>query len=321
MSSYGATEHSDAAACLSAIACKVTAIPLETNAAYRIDRPEKVVCAGNSVFVLCNNLIYRFNRNGKFRNRIAVGDDGLIRDYAICPEREQVMALDHFRRIHIFTFDGVEQKQYDLRAPTDGYVLQYMAYHSHSLWFIFEHLSSENIFENGLLRFGLADESVERLDLPDVNLGRNSLHRHFTPRFAVAENVPYVYSPFSDKAHILRDTLYLLAHGQFDDLRRSKEPVRIYPVHIGSRYLIAARCENVAEQSNFLFVYDRQNHISLDMSGLRDDFFRTGIVTDLQPLDMDGHEYYFYKTGKDTSRVFPGRGERDNPVLFFVHLS
>ncbi|MDR1331010.1 MAG: 6-bladed beta-propeller [Tannerella sp.] len=313
--------NADATGCLSAIARRVTAVPLETNATCRIDMPEKVVCAGNRVFVLCNEMIYSFNRSGKFMGTISLDSDARIHDYTIHPQWKQVIVLDNFRRIHYYTFDGVKQKQDDLRAPTDGHALQHIAYYSHSLWFTFERLSSENVFENGLLRFGLADRSVEYISLPDVDLGRSSLHRHFASEFAVAENIPYIYSPCADRAHILRDTLYLLSRGQFDDRSRSEAPFRIYPVRIDDRYLIASYRENVAEESNFLFVFDRKSRTAFNMNGLHDDFFETGAVTDLQPLDPGGSEYYFYKTGKDTLKSFPERGEQDNPVLFLVNLS
>jgi hypothetical protein len=196
-----------------------------------------------------------------------------------------------------------------------------MAYYSNSLWFTVEYLSPEKVFENGLLRFDLAGRGTEYFSLYDVDLGRSSLHRHFAPEFAVSENVPYVYSPFAGKDNILRDTLYLFAHEAIDRRSRVDKPLCIYPVRINRRYLIASYCENIVNQSNFLFVFDRENRTSFDMIGFRDDFFETGVVTDIQPLNMDGNEYYFYKTGKDVVKLFPERGEHDNPVLFFVSLN
>jgi hypothetical protein len=196
-----------------------------------------------------------------------------------------------------------------------------MTYYSHSLWFTYERLSPENVFENGLLRFDPACQDVENISLAEMELGRRSLHRHLTPEFAVTENKPYVYSPYAGKDHILQDTLYLLANGRFDGDRRSEKPVCIYPVRIGNRYLIASCRENAAEQSNFLFIFDRNNHTSFDLTGLNDDFFKTGIVTDLLPLNPNGSEYYFYKTGEDARKPFPERDDQANPVLFLVRLN
>ncbi|MDR0758001.1 MAG: 6-bladed beta-propeller [Tannerella sp.] len=316
----GVCDDSDVTERLSTIADRVTAVPLETNATCRIDRPEKVICSGHNVFVLCDNLIYRFGRNGNFQNRISLQSDSRILDYTVNPQQQQLIVLDRSRQIHFCTFDGAERKQEDLSAPAGKFELKHIACHSNALWFTFEHLSPENIFENGLLRFDLADRSTECFDLPDVDLGRRSVHRHFEPEFAVSENMPYIYSPFAERGNILRDTLYLLAHEAFDS-RRAKMPFCIYPVRIGRRYLIASYCENTERRSNFLFVFDRNSRTSFEMNGFRDDFFGTGVVTDIQPLNTDGSEYYFYKTGKDAAKLFPERDEPDNPVLFFVRLN
>lgn len=317
----GAYDNSDVAERLSAIADRVTAVPLETNAECSIDRPEKVICSGRDIFVLCNNLIYRFNRNGAFQNSVSLQSDGRILDYTVHPQLQQLIVLDRFRHVHFYTFDGVERRQEDLSAPTGKLALKHIACYSNALWFTFERLSPENVFENGLLRFDLADRNVEYFDLPDVDLGRSSVHRHFAPEFAVSENTPYVYSPFAERDNILRDTLYLLAHEAFDSDSRAETPFCIYPVRIDRRYLIASYGENTARQSNFLFVFDRNSRTSFEMNGFRDDFFDTGVVTDIRPLNTNGREYYFYKTGKDAAKPFPERDERDNPVLFFVRLN
>jgi len=319
--SHGAWDSPDVTECLSAIADRVTAVPLETNAVCRIGKPEKVVCAYNHVFVLCRNIIYRFNRNGDFQNKISVGLDKLIHDFTVNPDQEQLIVLDNFRQIHFFAFNGIRQTKQDLSVLTDGHTLQRMTYYSHSLWFTYERISPENIFENGLLCFDPACQDVEDISLSEIDLGRRSLHRHFTPEFAVAENKPYVYSPFAGKNHILKDTLYLLAHGQFDGDNHSEKPAHIYPVRIGNRYLIASYRESMAEESNFLFIFDRNNHTSFNLTGLDDDFFQTGVVTDLQPLNPNGSEYYFYKTGESAKKPFPERDEQANPVLFFVRLN
>jgi hypothetical protein len=317
----GVYDNPDVTERLSSIACKVTAVPLETSAACPVDKPEKVICIDNSVFVLCNNRIYRFNRHGDFQNSISADANSRIHDYTVNPQWKQLIVLDNFRQVHFYTFDGIKQRQEDLSAPTGMQTVHRMSYYSNSLWFTFESLSPESAFENRLLRFDLADRSTESFGLTDVELGHNSLHRHFATEFAVSENVPYVYSPFVGKDNILRDTLYLLSHEAFDRRKRAEKPFCIYPVRINRRYLIASYCENVTKQSNFLFIYDRKNLTFFDMAGFKDDFFETGVVTDMQPLNMNDSEYYFYKTGGDAMKLFPERGEHDNPVLFFVCLN
>jgi hypothetical protein len=57
------------------------------------------------------------------------------------------------------------------------------------------------------------------------------------------------------------------------------------------------------------------------MSGFKDDFYQTGFIENLHPLDPYNQKYYFYKSGKEVSHSFPGRDENANPVLFFVELN
>lgn len=43
-----------------------------------------------------------------------------------------------------------------------------------------------------------------------------------------------------------------------------------------------------------MFCYDRINNTSLLLEdGLKDDFYNTGYITDLQPLDLSGDKYWY----------------------------
>ncbi|MDR2765200.1 MAG: 6-bladed beta-propeller [Tannerella sp.] len=316
---YGAADGVEAADGLSAISAEIVAVPLETNECCRVGEVRQVQCDGQALFVRSENGIYRFDRTGKFRNRLPIQAGRHISDFALNVDRKQVMVLDSEQQLHCFTYGGQALFRLDPGKDAPWQTILDMACYKGSLWIAVERLMPDSHFEKRLVRMDLSGQAEEEYRLTEVDLGRFALCGSYSLELSVAGNSVYAYAPFSSKETVLRDTLHLLASHR---LPPAGEPGTslVMPVRTSGRFLIASYGENVSEGENYLFLYDRAKAKTYPLHGFRDDFYQTGLVKNLQPLDMYGHEYCYCKSGKEVAGAFPERNETANPVLFLLKL-
>jgi hypothetical protein len=322
---FGELEVTDS---LSEISQKITAIPLETNLKCQLSDLKQVKQANFDIFIWSGNDIYRFNRQGRFINRITGNNHNRICKFAIHPDNQHVIVLDSLNLAHYYSFDGNMLFTEDAEAGLPGQTILDIVYHNNYLWAVTENIAVDRYVEKWLYKMDLSFRPLEGTRLATVDLGRLYLESSFTSELYVADQKVYVYSPFSFKETLLQDTLYLISSGQLSQKQLfpypeigNDFPAYSIPLRLGKRYLLASYQANEAESENYLFCFDRKTNKAFSLNGFNDDFFKTGIVKDLQPLDPYNQEYYFFKSGKEVSLSFPEREENANPILFFVRLN
>ena len=320
-----ASEETDT---LSDIAQSVTAIPLETSAQCKLSELNQVKQARSDFFICSGNAVYRFNRFGKLISRITLDHQVQIRTFTINPDHQQIIILDSLYLLHFFSFDGQTLFTKDITAANPGMKILDIEYFNQALWMITEKLSDDKVVERWMVKMDLVCRPSASQQLGSVDLGRFHLDGLFAPELCVTGQMVYVYSPSTFRESLLQDTLYLLSSGQLDKSRlfpklNTGNPFPAYsiPLLLSGRYLIASYQANVSESENYLLCYDREADKAYSLNGFNDDFYHTGIVNSLQPLDPDNKEYYFCKSGKDVSAAFPERAADANPVLFLVRLN
>jgi hypothetical protein len=212
----------------------------------------------------------------------------------------------------------------DITTAYPWQTLLNLTYYDHALWVVAENLTDRNRYEKWLYKLDADFQFQTSVKLANIDLGRFYLNGCFSPEIMMVNNGLYVYSPSPFRDTILADTLYLVNSGQLahfsSQVYGDKNPVYVMPLHVNNRFLITSYQSNISEKENYLFCYDRRSHKVYNQNGLKDDFYKTGVVCDLQALDIYSHEYYYFKSGKDIASSFPKRSENDNPVLFFVKL-
>jgi len=312
---------------LSLITQKITAIPLETNPQCILTELKQVKTAQSNIFVLSGNDIFRFNRSGSFINKISIGKHTRVNNFTIDADDQHIIVLDSLSMLHYYTFDGVLLVTKDAEIALFGGTILDLAYYDHFLWALTENISADNAFEKWLYKLNPAFRPIKGVRLSAIDLGRFYLDAGFSAEICVADHMVYVYTPFSYKQTLLRDTLYLLSDDRLNQERLSsfKETGHVFsaysiPFRLGKRYMLASYQTHASANANYLYCYDRKTNKSLDLNGLNDDFFHTGIVKDLRPADLYNNEYYFFKSGNDILSAFPERDENANPVLFFIQL-
>jgi hypothetical protein len=261
-------------------------------------------------------------------NRIFADNATRIRKFTVNTDNRHLIVLDSLNLVHFYSFDGQKLRTEDAEAVFPGGAIMDLAYHNHQLWAITALVSSDDVFGKWMVRLDLSFRPVASARLGAMKLGRFHLDSGFSSELFVTEQNMYVYSPFSFKETLLQDTLFLLSSGQLDkrQLFTYYDEDNIFPAYsipllLSKRYLIASCQTHAAENDNYLFCFDRKTYRAFGMNGFKDDFYQTGIVKNLQPLNPDNQEYYFYKSGKDVLAAFPERAEDANPVLFFVRLN
>jgi hypothetical protein len=324
-SSSGDSEITDS---LSDISSKITAIPLETNPQCLLSELKQVKQSDSFIFIWSGNDIYRFNHQGVFINRITQNNHFPVHHFTINPDNQQVIVLDTLNLIHSYSFDGNILYTEDAETGLPGQAILDLLYHNHSLWAVTEKLSDDNRFEKWLYELDLSFRPLEGMKYTSVDLGHFFVESSFDSKLYVADRKICVYSSFLSKKTLLADTLFIITSGQLNPnrlfpLREFGNVCAAYslPFFLNKRYLIASYQTHQTESENYLFCFDRKTNKAFNLSGFTDDLYQTGVVKDLQPLDPNNQEYYFYKSGKEVIASFPEREENANPVLFVVKLN
>jgi hypothetical protein len=324
---YFSSGESESFDSLSAISQLITAIPLETNSQCILTEIKQVKTTKSDIFVRSGNDIYRFNYNGSFINKISIGDNTYLNKYAVDSDNQHIIMLDSLSMIHFFAYDGTPLYTKNTEATLSDHAVLDLAYHDHFLWVVTKKIAENNAIERWMYKLDLTYKPLEGTQLATVNLGRFYLDGISTSELYVADNKMYVYSPFFHKETILKDTMYLIASGQlnhnqlFPYSNNHDFPAYSIPLLLSKRYLLTSYQTNESESANYLFCYDTKTNKLFSMNGFKDDFYHTGIIKELLPLNPYNGDYYFCKSGNDLSVSFPEHDENSNPILFVVHLN
>jgi len=313
---------------LSEISQKITAIPLETNPQCLLSVLKQVKQANSFIFIWSEHDIYRFSQTGKFINRITHHTHNPVRCFTVNPDIRQVIVLDTLNLVYTYSFEGNLLHTDDAEAYLPGQTILDILYHDNYLWAVTEKISVDNRFEKWMYKLDISFKPLEGTQVASVDLGRFYLADNIQPKLFVTEQHVCVYSPSFVRDKLLADTLHIISSGQLNPEklfpyldRRIFFPAYSIPFLLSKRYLLASYRTHESERENYLFCFDRKTNKTFNMNGLRDDFFQTGVVKDLQPFDLANQEFYFCKSGKDVATSFPERKEDANPVLFVVRLN
>lgn len=331
---------------LSEIVTEIIAIPLDTTPDCRLGSIKQLRRDGADLFVLSGSKLYHFDKRGRYINTLTTRDgcDFPVRDYVVDPVRKQLIVLGTEQAVYYFSYTGRQLARKELLTDCSWQTLIKLSHYNNHIWVTADNLLSDEsgntvaYYEKWLYKFDMDFNFLESVKLHTVNLGRPCLGGNFSPELSVVNDKLYAYSPSVQKDELLRDTLYLVSinkleptirmHSKITMLENKKHvslgsqyPVCMMPFRVGNRFLISSYHANSSKDKNYLFCYDRETFRSFMLdNGFEDNFYETGLVSDLQPVDVYNEELWYSKSGKDLLKSFPERKENDNPVLFFVKL-
>lgn len=320
--------HSLSKGSLSDIAEEVTAIPLETGAHCRLQKIRQIKRDGEDIFLVSDRQLYHFNSSGKFLGQITAhcpqaGKRSIeVVDYVVDPIRNRLIVIGNGREVHHYDYDGQLLSLNTLPQDASWKTFGNMAYFDDRLWVTVDLVNSGDgqvpAIEQWLYTFDLDFREIDRRKLKAADLGRMDIDCKPNPEIGVSNGHVYVQSLTLQPTHILEDTLYLIRSNK---LEIEDNCTTILPLRIGTRFLMSVYCDPIATDRSYTFCYDRLKTKAYNVQGgLDDNFYRTGKVPELQPMDVYNNTYCYCKSGKAVAHSFPERTDTDNPVLFILKI-
>lgn len=290
---------------LSDIAEEVVAIPLQTADGTRIEKARNIRQEGQNMFLISNNILYRFNRNGAFICRITNPEDILVAGYVVNPAQKQLIVLGNTDDIFYYSYGGKLLGKKKLKSDLPDRRMLSVSMHKGHIWSIEEKVSRSDslpetaCIEREVVKYDTSFHPLEVRKLVHADLGRpQCLPACFAPQLSVTEDTGalYAYEAPSRPEHLVRDSLYLRHRMEAENSLFPEQEVALFPVRFGKRLWISSYRSKEPDGQDYTFCYDTLKNESWEVKGgLADNFYQTGRISRLEPLDLYGNRYSFCK--------------------------
>lgn len=309
---------------LSDIAESVTAIPLEPVKGQSLADAHDIQKDGNDLFLISQNILYRFNRQGELVCQITQPEEIKVAGYLVHSLKKQLIVLGNVDDIYYYTFDGELLFKKKLRKDFEEEQLLSAVLYRGKIY------TAERVLEKDSLHRPCVKQQVQVYDTcfrpleshpivevplthPILSPNLQSVRLYVSP----ANGQMYAYSAPYQPEHLLRDSLFIHQTGGREGLEENEIP--LLPVCMGNRYWMAANQHAEDTEKQYWFCWDRLGNQAWQLTdGFTDDFFQTGSVTKLESMDLYGRTYSFTKRGKSLQASFPKAA--DSTVVFIVQM-
>ena len=309
---------------LSEIAKEVVAIPLESVTGAPIKEVRDLYKEGNNLFLISRDILYRFNRKGEFICRITNPKEIRVAGYMVDEVNRQLIVLGNINDIHYYDYEGNLLSKKKLRKDFDKQQLLSAILYQNRIYTIEQEQveiadnKAQELLECHIGVYDTAFHPIGKRDLKAAELPHpvyvsevENLDLHIHPATGDIYACSFPYLP----DHLLRDTLYL---SHISPEKRPDE-VPLYPIQMGNRFWFAFNRHLEDASRHYTYCWDcRENQAWQINKGFKDDFYRSGYVTELSPMDLKGNQYFYCKNGEEVSREFPDAA--DSTVVFIVNL-
>lgn len=329
----GESIRSNPSGALSDIADEVIAIPLQSPEAHPIKEARHIRQEGNDLFLISEETLYRFNRVGRIY--LPRHPSGRHTGGGICSEPRQP-ATDRIGKHGRYFLLLVQRRppnpeKAKKRPPGE----QAPTIHIHARQPDTHYRGTR---PNG--RYGRASrhdrEANRRVRslLPPIAVSHGAADRLGASRMpdqfslpgsgrGTASGAVYAYAPSFQPENLLRDTLYIRQKRQSQALESlaGGDALPLLPVRMGSRFWVSAYYDAEDKSKNYTFCYDTEKERYWQVKdGLKDNFYQTGNVRRMEPIDPYSQAYCFCKAGADIRGLFPEQARAEGLVLFIVRL-
>ncbi len=314
---------------LSDIAEEVVAIPLKTTGGASIQCARYIRQEGNNLFLISNDVLYRFTSEGEFVCRITDPEEIRVAGYVLHQANHELIVLGNKDDIYYYTYDGKLKDQKKLKSNFASHRMQSLALINNRILTVEEDARTDEdtmqtIIRRRVVTYDTSFHKLSEQTLQPVQVGRNRL----TVGAGVTQlcvhsdtGQVYAYMPDMSSDHILRDTLFLMGTYRWQFGSGEGESIALAPVLSGGRFWIASQANRSETAENYTFCYDTQKRSYCEVKGgLCDDFYHTGRVADLEAMDASNQTYAFCRSGEAIKKAFPKRKADDNTVVFILKL-
>ncbi len=315
---------------LSDITEEVVAIPLQTADDLTIDKARNIRQQGNNMFLVSNDVLYRFTTEGAFVCRITDPHEIRVAGYVLNQRNEELIVLGNDDDIFYYSFDGVLKHKKKLKSNLQGHRLQSLTLIHDQIWTVEEYVQTnedtmETTVSKRVVTYNSSFHPLYSQALQPVDVGRNRLLPAMCqPQLCIDGDTGqvYAYAPDMHPDHILRDTLHLLGtwRGQFTR-GKDAEAIPLCPVRTSGRFWLASYANPSEPAHEYTFCYDSQRRTYCEVKGgLTDDFYHTGQVADLEAMDCFNQRYAFCRSGEAAKKAFPDGKANGQAVVFILKM-
>lgn len=323
--------------CLSDIADEVTAIPLECPPGDSIGKPYHIRREGRELFLINRQTLYRFGCDGRFVARITDPADIRVAGYVMNPPARQLIVLGNTDDIFYYSFDGRLLDKKKLKSELPDRRLLSVAFHEGRIWSVeqkpapaadsagYRGAAKPERLERQVVAYDTSFRKLDAYPLVQADLGRPGyVAGCFAPRLSVAEDTGrmYAYEAAPSADYLLRDTLFLHEKRQKGETAAAGgKAIGLYPLCFGRRLWVSSYANPADPTMNYTFCYDTSTRECWQAAGgLKDNFFRTGAVEQLDAMGLNGETYSFSRSGDALRESFPRLADRGGSVVFIVTL-
>lgn len=316
---------------LSDIAEEVVAIPLQTPEPYVVEKVRNIRKDAYNLFLISDDVLYRYNRKGEFICRITNPKDIRVAGYVVNQAKSQLIVLGNRDDIFYYTYDGLLLEKKKLTSDfSEARILSLSMFKDH-IWTTEEHqsvdtLTQETLVEKKVVEYDSSFHRLSDLRLTTAELGREAVMRGgcLEPCLSVDKSTgmmfAYTFPPVSD--YLLQDTLFLMSTWRTQARSGlAKHALTLFPVRPGERIWISSYQDQKDASRAYTFCYDSKINASWKVDGgLKDNFYDTGIIPRLEAMDLYNQSYYFCKSGDEVKNYSSVSLKADSTVVFIVKL-
>ncbi len=312
---------------LSDIAEEVSSIPLAFPEGYNPGSIHSVQKDGDHLFVLCDHVLFHFNKSGDFLGKISIHKAGTetisVTHFTLNPGVKELVAVGNNQIAYIYDYNGVLIQAKDLKQNGSQTKLLSLAYYNNQYWATTEQVipgKTETKIEKKLCGFTQQLQPLTEKKLCQADLGRFYMEGYFDPQVAVSEGCMYVHSPSLYSDSLVQDTLYLIGTNQLEAERfQTEQTAAVLPLQLSDRFLISSYSNTLDVDTCYTYCFDRKNNIAyFAKGGLVDDYYQTGRIAEFHPLDIQCRNYYFCR--KEAAPSGTAAGSNSTVTLYLVKL-
>jgi hypothetical protein len=313
---------------LSDIAGEVTAIPLQpAGNGQRIENVRGIRRVGDDLFLISGNTLYRYHCDGRFICRISRPEEIQVASYVVNPSAGELIVTGNEDDVFFYTFNGEPKGRKKL--ANHSRILS-LSMHNDRILTVEESLYTDKDtgvtrIEKELIVYDTAFEQLGSRKMAATAPGRSQYVPPLSaPRFCVdpGSGKWFAFSPSLDLKYLLQDTLYLQRH--FDGILSSGDRegvIPCLPVCPAGRFWLSSYHNPENGMLDYTFCYDSLTRRHIQVSGgFRDDFYRTGEIPALEPVDPFNRSFAFSRSGEAIKKAFPHHADAGNAVVFIVRL-
>ncbi|MDR2970026.1 MAG: 6-bladed beta-propeller [Tannerellaceae bacterium] len=315
---------------LSDIATEVTAIPLQPADGKTIEKARDIKKEGNDLFLISDDMLYRYNKDGRFICRITDSEEMKVAGYLINPGNEELIVLGNTNDVFYYNYNGdlIEKKKLENELP-DRRILS-VSLHNNRIFSVEENCylnpdTQEVLVEKELVTYDTSFQRTGSRKLAFVDFGRARYITSFSqPQLCVNPDTGalYVYNPPKTDDFLLQDTLRLtFSWNQYAGTAYERQTIPVLPVRPAGRFRISSSSRFDDDEMNFTFCYDTQTHAYRNIGkGFTDDYYNTGLISDLKAMDIENQTFCFTQSGEAVKEIFPDHTHSGSTVVFIVKM-